>query len=107
MEVADALIGAGVSVLNIQDRVNGIDSIRERVKGRVCIDLDIDRQLIVPFGSPETIRSHIREAVFKLGSEKGGLIMYSEIHADVPLENIDAVCTAFEDFMNHYSVCDG
>jgi len=107
MEVADALIEAGVSVLNIQDRVNGIDSIRERVKGRICIDLDIDRQLIVPFGSPETIRSHIRGAVFKLGSEKGGLMMYSEIHADVPLENIDAVCTAFEDFMNHYGGCDG
>ncbi len=107
MEVADALIEAGVSVLNIQDRVNGIDNIREKIKGRVCIDLDIDRQLIVPFGSPEKIRSHIQEAVVKLGSEKGGLMMYSEIHADVPLENIDAVCTAFEDFMNYYGECNG
>lgn len=32
--------------------------------------------------------------------------MYSEIHEDVPLENIDAVCTAFEDFMNYYEGCD-
>ncbi|MGQ9596518.1 MAG: uroporphyrinogen decarboxylase family protein [Thermoproteota archaeon] len=101
MEVADALIEAGVSVLNIQDRVNGVENIRQRIKGRVCVDLDIDRQFIVPFSNPETIRSHIREAVMKLGSKEGGLMMYSEIHADVPLENIDAVCTAFEDFMNY------
>jgi len=106
MEVADALMEAGVSVLNIQDRVNGLDNIRERIKGRVCIDLDIDRQLLVPFGNPEEIRSHIHEAVVKLGSEKGGLMMYSEIHADVPLENIDAVCTAFESLMNYYGECD-
>lgn len=105
MEVADALMEAGVSVLNIQDRVNGIENIRQRIKGRVCVDLDIDRQLIVPFGKPETIRNHIKEAVVKLGSEKGGLMMYSEIHADVPLENIDAVCTAFEDFMNYHGEC--
>jgi uroporphyrinogen decarboxylase len=106
MEVADALMEAGVSVLNIQDRVNGLDNIREEIKGRVCIDLDIDRQLLVPFGNPEEIRSHIHEAVVKLGSEKGGLMMYSEIHADVPLENIDAVCTAFESLMNYYGECD-
>jgi len=106
MEVADALIETGVSVLNIQDRVNGIENIRREIKGRVCVDLDIDRQFVVPFGTPETIRSHIREAVVKLGSEKGGLMMYSEIHADVPLENIDAVCTAFESLMNYYGGCD-
>lgn len=106
MEVADALMEAGVSVLNIQDRVNGIENIRRRIKGRVCVDLDIDRQFIVPFGNPETIRSHIREAVVKLGSKEGGLMMYSEIHADVPLENIDAVCKAFEDFMNYYGECE-
>lgn len=105
MEVADALIEAGVSVLNIQDRVNGIDNIREKIKGRVCIDLDIDRQFIIPFGDPKAIRNHIQEAVIKLGSEKGGLMMYSEIHEDVPIENIDAVCTAFEDFMNYYNKC--
>lgn len=97
MEVADALIEVGASVLNIQDRVNGIENIRQRIKGKVCVDLDIDRQFIVPFGNPEAI-SHIREAVVKLGSEEGGLMTYSETHAYVPFENMDAVCTAFEDF---------
>jgi uroporphyrinogen decarboxylase len=103
MEVAEDLIEAGVSVLNIQDRVNGVENIRRGLKGRVCIDLDIDRQYVVPFGTPDMIREHIRRAVFELGSRDGGLMMYSEIHSDVPLENIDAVCTAMEDFMDYYN----
>ncbi|MEM3415671.1 MAG: uroporphyrinogen decarboxylase family protein, partial [Thermoproteota archaeon] len=43
MEVVDDLIEAGVSVINLQDRVNGIENIEKKIKGRVCIDLDIDR----------------------------------------------------------------
>lgn len=102
MEVVDDLLEAGVTVLNIQDRVNGIEDIRRNIKGKVCIDLDIDRQYVVPFGTPSMIRDHIGRAVLKLGSKNGGLMMYSEIHADVPLENIDAVCTAMEDFISYY-----
>lgn len=102
MEVVDDLIEAGVSVLNIQDRVNGIENIRRRIKGRVCVDLDIDRQYIVPFGTPEMIRNHIRDAIVELGSKDGGLMMYAEIHADVTLENIDTVCVAMEDFMYYH-----
>jgi len=102
MEVADDLIEAGVSVLNLQDCVNGVDNIAKRIKGRVCIDLDIDRQRIVPLGTPSTIRDHIRDVVMKLGSAKGGFMMISEINADVPLENVEAVCSAFEEFADYY-----
>ena len=102
MEVVDDLVEAGVSVLNLQDRVNGIENIKRKLKGRVCIDLDIDRQYIVPFGTPKMIRNHIRKAVLELGSKRGGLMMYSEIHSDVPLENIEAVCSTFEEYMDYY-----
>lgn len=37
----DDLIDSGVGCINLQDMVNGIDWIRERLKGKVCIDLDI------------------------------------------------------------------
>ncbi|MEM3809326.1 MAG: uroporphyrinogen decarboxylase family protein [Thermoproteota archaeon] len=105
MEVVDDLIEAGVSVINLQDRVNGIENIEKKIKGRVCIDLDIDRQYIVPFGTPEIIKEHIKNAVTSLGSKNGGLMLYSEIHADVPLRNIDAVCNAMEEFMDYYDNC--
>jgi len=105
MEVVDDLIEAGVSVINLQDRVNGVENIKKKIKGRVCIDLDIDRQYIVPFGTPEMIREHIKNVVVSLGSKEGGLMLYSEIHADVPLENIDAVCNAMEEYMNYFNNC--
>ncbi|MGB9896226.1 MAG: hypothetical protein ACPLN2_10045, partial [Thermoproteota archaeon] len=105
MEVVDDLIEAGVSVINLQDRVNGVENIEKKIKGRVCIDLDVDRQYVVPFGTPEMIREHIKNVVVSLGSKEGGLMLYSEIHADVPLENIDAVCSAMEEYMNYFNNC--
>ncbi len=44
MELVDEFIVAGVSIVNPQDLCNGIDNLAREVKGRVCIDLDIDRQ---------------------------------------------------------------
>ena len=102
MEVVDQLIEAGVSVLNIQDRVNGIENIRMKCKGKVCIDLDIDRQWLLPFGTPEDIRSHIRRAIIKLGSRRGGLMFTAGVYPDVPLRNIEALCSALEDYMEYH-----
>jgi len=53
--IAEDLVRADVSVLNLQDSVNGIDNIRRKFKGKVCIDLDIDRQKILPFGKHQDI----------------------------------------------------
>jgi len=44
------MIGSGVQVVNLQDRVNGIDWISDRFAGKVCIDLDVDRQEVTPNG---------------------------------------------------------
>jgi len=96
MEVVDQLIEAGVSVLNIQDKVNGIENIKRECKGKVCIDLDIDRQHLLPFGTPEDIEKYIEYVIKELGSRKGGLMLKAEIGYDVPLENVEAICRAFE-----------
>ncbi len=50
LEIAEDLVKAGVSILNPQDLVNGVENIKNKLKGRVCIDIDIDRQKVVPFG---------------------------------------------------------
>ena len=99
IEVADQLIEAGVSILNIQDRVNGLNNIRDICKGKVCIDLDVDRQYILPFGEPHQVKEHIRKAILTLGSKRGGLMFVADVYPDVPLENIEALCSAFEEYM--------
>ena len=43
---AEDLVEAGVMVLNLQDLVNGVDWIRDTYRGKLCIELDIDRQSI-------------------------------------------------------------
>jgi hypothetical protein len=74
-KLADDLTTSGVDALNLQDLVNGIDWIAANLKGRFCIDLDIDRQQITRFGSPEQIDDLIHREVQILGSPEGGLMM--------------------------------
>jgi ribokinase len=45
----------GVDVINLQDRVNGLEWIGGKFRGKTCVDLDIDRQKITPFGTPADI----------------------------------------------------
>ena len=102
-ELAADILSAGVDVVNLQDLVNGIDWISETLKNRVCIDLDIDRQSITRFGSPSEIDLHIREAVMKLGSNKGGLMLCYGLYPGVPLENVKAVMDAMEKYRQYFS----
>lgn len=106
IEVAGMLIDSGVSVLNLQDRVNGLEAIAETCKGRVCVDLDIDRQKLLPFQSPVEVRSHLKNAVEKLASRRGGFMMKADVYPDVPLENIEALCKAMEEFIQLHLTLD-
>lgn len=89
------LIECGVNVINPQIRANGLDNLVRECKGKVCVNLDLDRQLF-PFCTPEEIDAHIKEAVEKLGLPGGGLWLSAECGPDVPLENIEAICQALE-----------
>ena len=96
VEVMDQLLESGVDILNIQDRVNGLENL-VKIKGKVCIDLDIDRQKLIPYGTPTEIKYYIRELVRKLALKKGGLMFYAEVHPPTPLENIKALAEALEE----------
>jgi hypothetical protein len=102
-DLVDDLVVSGVDTLNLQDLVNGIDWIAAKLKGRVCIDLDIDRQQITRFGSPEKIDELIRSEVEKLGSPEGGLMMIYGLYPGVPDENVKAVMDAMERYAAFYS----
>jgi len=97
MEIAEDLVKSGVSILNLQDLVNGIDNIRRNLKGKVCIDLDIDRQKILPFGTPKEVKRHVHRAISALHSPKGGLMIQVYPCSPTPLENIEALCQALEE----------
>jgi len=99
IEVAGQLIEAGVDILNIQDRVNGLETIGSACKNVACVDLDVDRQYVTAFGNPESIRKHVRRVVEALSMKEGGLMMVAELHPPIPLENIEAVAQAMEEHM--------
>lgn len=103
MDIMDEIIESGVSIVNPQDLVNGIDNLARHVKGRVCIRIDIDRQQVVPFGSPADIRELVKEEVMKLGSPAGGLEMVVGVYPPTPLENFDALCSALEEYRTHWA----
>ena len=98
MTLLDDLLDCGVDIINLQDLVNGIDNIARYVKGRAAIDLDVDRQTVVPFGSPKDVDDLVREAVMKLYDPRGGLSLLHGLYPNVPLENVDALLGAFEKY---------
>lgn len=98
MNLMDDFAAAGVDVINPQDLVNGIDALAAEVKGRFCIALDVDRQKTLAFGTPGDVHDLIEEEVRKLGSPEGGLQFIAGIYPPTPLENIEALCEAFEKF---------
>jgi len=91
---------AGVNVLNPQIRANGLQNLVDTCKGKICIDLDLDRQLF-PFATPKQIEEHIEECTRAMYMPEGGLMLVAECAADVPLENIEAICCTLEK-MSHF-----
>ena len=100
--LAKDLIDDGINVINLQDLVNDIGWISDNLKGRICIDLDIDQQKITPHGTPKQIDDLIREEASKLGSKQGGLMMSYALYPGIPLKNIRSLMNAMEKYSVHY-----
>lgn len=98
-----SLMEGGVEVFNLQDLVNGLDWIEENLKGKVCIDLDIDRQKVTPFGTEAEVDNLILEEVRRLGSKEGGLMMIYGLYPGVPLRNVKALMDAMEKYAFYYN----
>ena len=96
--LADEILEGGCQVLNLQDLVNGIDWIAEHLRGRVCIELDVDRQNVTFGGTPREIDALIREEVEKLSTPQGGLMMIYGLYPGTSLENAEAVAAALEKY---------
>ncbi len=101
--LVEDLIDGGVEIINLQDLVNGIDWIADRFAGRICVELDIDRQSVTPRGTPAQIDRLVREEVEKIGRRDGGLMMIYGLYPGVPLENVAALMDAMENYAGYYA----
>jgi uroporphyrinogen decarboxylase len=94
-EILGDLIEIGVDVVNVQSAVVGLDWIARNIRGHVAFRTDIDRQRVLPFGSPAEVREEVQRTFEACGTARGGLVACGEIGPDVPLENIRAMYEAF------------
>ena len=78
----------GVQVLNPQVDLIGRERLASMCAGRVCIQADLDRQQLLPYGSPEQVRTAVRADIDAFGRLGGGYIARAEVAGDVPLENV-------------------
>ena len=102
LEIIPDLVDCGVRVVNPQVGANGLENLARVCKGKVCVDLDLDRQMF-PFWTPAEIDAHIRTAVETLGSPEGGLWLKAEIGDDIPLANVEAICQALETYSGYFN----
>jgi len=98
LDIVDDLVECGVDMHDPQIRANTLDGIEKAYKGRMCINLDLDRQMW-GFCTPDHIMHHVREAVERLDSAEGGLMVSASVYDScTPLENIEALCVALEEY---------
>jgi len=90
-EIIPDLIEIGVQVLNPQVNVIGRERVAELCRGRICIEADIDRQWVLPFGKPEDVRAAVQTDIDAFDGLNGGYIGRGEMAGDIPLENVTAL----------------
>lgn len=93
--ILDDLVEIGVDALNSQLFCMDIEEIGRSFRGRLTFWGEIDRQVVLPFGTPEQVREAVRRVRRALDDGRGGVIAQCEFGNDVPKENILAVFEAW------------
>ncbi len=96
-QILPDLLELGVDVINCQIKVIGLETLKPYV-GKICFRTDLDRQHVLPYGTPAEVKQHIRTLFEALGTSQGGIVACGDVFEDVPLENIAAMYEAFLEF---------
>ena len=99
-EIMNDLWEAGADMINPQYRANGLENLVRECRGKIPIDLDLDRQYL-PFADPKGIVEHIRQCVEAMYLPEGGLALKLELGPDVSVDVIEAALAALEKY-RHY-----
>jgi len=94
-DIIGDLVELGVDVLNFQVAVVGHDWAARHIRGRLAVRTDLDRQSVLPFGTPAAVAEEVGRTFESCGTPDGGLIACGEVGPDVPLENVRAMYEAF------------
>jgi hypothetical protein len=97
-DIVGDLVEVGVDVLNFQVAVVGHDWARGHIRGRIAVRTDIDRQNVLPFGTPAQVADEVQRTFESCGTADGGLVACGEVGPDVPLANVRAMYEAFRRF---------
>lgn len=95
LEILPDLLEMGADLINPQHACMGTRRVGEILGGKVCVRTDIDRQTVIPYGTPDEIRAAVQEAMDCFGRPTGGIMLHGEVGPDVPWENIEALYRAF------------
>ena len=103
VDIIPDLIDYGVTTLNLQELVNGVDTLAELVRGKVFLDMDVDRQAVTVFGTPEEVDAHILNCIRTLGSPNGGLTTIWGVYPGTPYENFEAGVRALAKYATYWA----
>jgi uroporphyrinogen-III decarboxylase len=91
------LIEIGVDAINSQLFCMDIEALAQQHKGKITFWGEIDRQNLLPFGTPADVRAGVRRVRRALDDGAGGVIAQCEWGNDVPYENVAAVFDTWQD----------
>lgn len=97
--ILDRLVQMGINAVNpLQPDFNDFAQFKARYHGKLAVYGGIDNTKIIPDGTPQDIRDHIRRTAGVLGAG-GGLILSShDIPLHCPRENVEAMVGAIVEY---------
>ena len=90
-EILPDVVEMGWDEINPQVSAMNLEGLGKQFGGKVCVRADIDRQQILPNGSPEEVRTLIETLFDTFGTFNGGYVGWGEMNADVPIANGEAM----------------
>jgi uroporphyrinogen decarboxylase len=97
LPIVDDLHRAGADVINLQSGCQTLEELYKTCYKKVCVSVDLDRQKVMPFGTTEEMKQHVRDIYNTLEGAQGGVWVKMDVYPDTPLENIQAMAEVFEE----------
>lgn len=95
LDIYPHLIEIGVDGINSQLFCMPIETVGQRFRGQITFWGELDRQHILPFGTPDDVRAAVQRVRAALWDDRGGVIGQAELNQGYPTENIRAFFEAW------------
>ena len=96
-DAVDSFVEQGIRALNpLQPHLHDLPAFKRKYHGKLAVYGALDNTYVIPDGTPEEVRAHVRETFEVLG-EGGGLIFSThDIPLCTPRENVEAMVEEME-----------